>query len=70
MPPEGSLGSYENHVVRSIGSHTGVCVCVCVCSVTSDSLGPHGLKPARLLCPWNSPGKNTGMGERLAHPLM
>ena len=23
-------------------------------------LGPHGLKLARLLCPWNSAGKNTG----------
>ena len=23
---------------------------------------PHGLWPARLLCPWNSPGKNTGVG--------
>ena len=22
----------------------------------------HGLKPARLLCPWDSPGKNTGVG--------
>ena len=22
----------------------------------------HGLQPARLLCPWNFPGKNTGMG--------
>ena len=35
-----------------------VCVwCVCVCavlsrSVVSDSLGPHGLKSAKLLCPW------------------
>ena len=26
----------------------------------SDSLQPHRLKPPRLLCPWNSPGKNTG----------
>ena len=25
-------------------------------------LRPHVLKPARLLCPWGSPGKNTGMG--------
>ena len=32
------------------------------CSVLSDSLRPHGLYPARLLCPWNSPGKNTGVG--------
>ena len=25
-------------------------------------LPPHILEPARLLCPWNSPGKNTGVG--------
>ena len=53
----------------------GVCVCACVCvcmhactrthashSVVSDSLPPHGLQPAKLLCLWNSPGKNTGVG--------
>ena len=22
----------------------------------------HGLQPARFLCPWDSPGKKTGMG--------
>ena len=32
-------------------------------SVVSDSLQPHGLQPPRLLCPWNSPGKNTGVGS-------
>ena len=32
-------------------------------SVMSDSLQPHGLPPARLLCPWNSPGKNTEVGS-------
>ena len=31
-------------------------------SVKSDSLQPHGLQPTRPLCPWNSPGKNTGVG--------
>jgi len=31
-------------------------------SLVSDSLWPHGLEPIRLLCPWNSPGKNTGVG--------
>ena len=28
----------------------------------SDSLRPDGLQHARLLCPWDSPGKNTGVG--------
>ena len=36
---------------------------VCVShSVMSDSLRPLGLFPARLLCAWDSPGKNTGVG--------
>ena len=47
-----------------------VCVCVCVCtrthacahSVISGSLRPHGLWPTRLLCPWDFPVKNTGVG--------
>ena len=30
-------------------------------SVVSNSLRPHGLQPTRLLCPRNSPGKNTGV---------
>ena len=31
-------------------------------SVMSDSLQHHGLQPSRLLCPWDFPGKNTGVG--------
>ena len=31
-------------------------------SVMSDSLGPHGLQPARLLFTWDSPSKNTEVG--------
>ena len=30
--------------------------------VTSDSVRPHRRQPTRLLCPWDSPGKNTGVG--------
>ena len=42
-----------------------VCACVRACSVTSvmfNSLWPHGLYPARLLCPWDYPGKKNGVG--------
>ena len=42
----------ESEVAQSLVSH----------SVMSDSLRPHGLYPTRLLCPWDSPGKNTGEG--------
>ena len=31
-------------------------------SVVSNSLGPHGLQPPRLLHPWDFPGKNTVVG--------
>ena len=32
------------------------------CSVVSNSLPPQRLQPARLFCPWDFPGKNTGVG--------
>ena len=31
-------------------------------SEVSDSYRPHGLQSVRLLCLWDSPGKNTGVG--------
>ena len=37
-------------------------------SVVSDSLLPHGLEPTWLLCPWDSPGKNTGVGSHFLTP--
>ena len=33
-----------------------------VASVMSDSVRPHRQQPTRLPCPWDSPGKNTGVG--------
>ena len=38
------------------------CCCCCVASVVSDSVRPHRRQPTRLRCPWDSPGKNTGVG--------
>ena len=37
--------------------------CVLSHSVVSGSLPPHGQQPTRLLCSWESPGKNTGVGR-------
>ena len=36
---------------------------VCMCSVAQlcPVLRPQGLQPARLLCPWDPPGENTGV---------
>ena len=39
-----------------------VCCCCWVTSVVSNSVWPHRRQPTRLLCPWDSPGKNTGVG--------
>ena len=36
---------------------------LCAKSLQSyPTVQPHGLQPASLLCPWDSPGKNTGVG--------
>ena len=56
----------ENHGLRGdTDQGTGCCELHCECSVVSDSLQPHGLQPTRVLCPWDFPGKNTGVGCHL-----
>ena len=42
--------------------HVGCCCCRQVASVVSDSVRPHRRQPTRLLRPWDSPGKSTGVG--------
>ena len=40
-------------------------LCMCARSITQlclTILQPHGLQPAKLLCPWDQSGKNTGAG--------
>ena len=39
-----------------------LCRRMCVCSLMSDSLRLRGLQSMRLLCPWDVPGKNNGVG--------
>ena len=56
--------SYCCHAVSN-NQKPGLCTHVYVQrvspSVVSDSLQRHGLWPAKLLCPWDSPGKNAGV---------
>ena len=47
--------------VRS-GFSTGCYGCCCLLAKSCLTLWPHGLQPARLLCPWDFPGRNTGVG--------
>ena len=52
-----AAGSNVRHRTSSVKSET------VSHSILSDSSRAHGLQPARLLCPWDSPGKNTGVGR-------
>ena len=54
LPPH--LKKNHRHKIR----HVKVRVLVAQSCLTL--LQHHGLLPARLLCPWDSPGKNTGVG--------
>ena len=77
MRPETELGkgwspvlSYpkRSHSITSATSDSPVyphsSLNACVCSVVSDSLQSHGQQPARLLGPYDFPGKNIGLGHR------
>jgi len=44
-----------NHIYKCQG-------CCCGASVVSDSVRPQRRQPTRLPRPWDSPGKNTGVG--------
>ena len=64
-----SGGSWIDHpcfVPNLVGKHSFFhCCCCCCCwvaSVVSDSVRPHRRQPTRLPRPWDSPGKNTGVG--------
>ena len=52
-------GGVDGHLSKNVC----VCVCVGVCILVSQSCPTlcNPMRP-RLLCPWNSPGKNTGVG--------
>ena len=54
-----------NYIINSLSLLPTCCCCCCCCgvaSVVSDSVRPHRWQPTRLPCPWDSPGRNTGVG--------
>ena len=50
--------------VPTAGIGPWCCCCCQVASLVSDSVRPHRWQPTRLPRPWDSPGKNTGVGCR------
>ena len=53
-----------SHIIIVVQLLSCVCCCCCcwVASVVSDSVRPHRRQPTKLPHPWDSPGKNTGVG--------
>ena len=51
---------YQPVIIRYLPSR---CAKVLSRSVVSDCLRPYGLQPAKLLYPWNSLGRNTGVSS-------
>ena len=45
-----------------MGKPMNGCCCCCIASVVSDPVRPHRWQSTRLPYPWDSPGKNTGVG--------
>ena len=57
--------AYSQRKLKFEKIHASQCSCMHACqvaSVVSDSVRPYGQQPTRLLCPWDSLGKNTGVG--------
>ena len=58
-----SILSDQSEKSEKSGIYERSCCCCCeVSSVVSDSVQPHRQQPTRLFHPWDSPGKNTGVG--------
>ena len=61
--PQPSKHQHQALLEPATGLH-----CFCLVIKLPASWWPHGLWPARLLCPWDSPGKNTGVGLPFTPP--
>ena len=73
-PPEKFSFLFDNDHPNQMWGNVSLCVYLCVCFYSSlpaaaakslqscPTVRPHRRQPTRLLCPWDSPGKNTGVG--------
>ena len=50
------------YVIHHCLRHLHTYCCCLLAQVYPTLLWPHGLRPTRLLCPWDFPGKNPGVG--------
>ena len=62
LPGSPIHGFYQARILEQFA--ISCCCCCCyVASVMSNSVRPHRRQPTRLPRPWDSPGKNTGVGR-------
>ena len=61
---EARLIYLSNSKIKNVWVWSDRCSCCCcwVASVVSDPVRPHRWQPTRLPRPWDSPGKNSGVG--------
>ena len=62
-----ALGQLNQRVIKDVDT---LLLLLLSHTVVSDSVRPHRRQPTRLLCPWDSPGKNTGVGCDFLHQCM
>ena len=62
MSPNLSLSPIYPLVTISLFSTSAAAAAAKLLQFVSNSVRPHRRKPTRLLRPWDSPGKNTGVG--------
>ena len=64
LPDSSVHGIFQARVLEwaAIAFSKNMLLLLLSCSVVSNSVRPHRQQPTRLLCPWDSPGKNTGVG--------
>ena len=60
IPCAAKPGANKSQINNFFKRGIGCCTCILSHSVVSNSVRPHRRQPNRLLCPWDSPGKNTG----------
>ena len=64
LPGSSIHGIFQARVLEwgAIAFSISTSCCCCIASVVSDSVRPHRWQLTRLPRPWDSPGKNTGVG--------
>ena len=63
LPPTQYIQTESSNLYLTVSLYWEIQCCYCsVTSVVSDSVQPHRRQLTKLPCPWDSPGKNTGVG--------